>query len=50
MGLDYEEYARELNRVEDENFARGEYENEDFKGMNQQEEENYNGDQTNIRI
>lgn len=39
MGLDYEEYAKELNRVEMENEARGDYENNDLKNMNQQEEE-----------
>ena len=37
MGLDYEEYAKELNRVEIENEARGDYENNDLKNMNQQE-------------
>jgi hypothetical protein len=39
MGLDYEEYARELKRVEMENEARGDYENDDLKEMNQQEEQ-----------
>jgi hypothetical protein len=31
MGLDYEEYARELKRVEMENEARGDYEHDDLK-------------------
>lgn len=39
MGLDYEEYARELNRIELENEARGDYENNDLRDMNQPEED-----------
>lgn len=38
MGLDYEEYAKELRRVELENEARGDYENEDIQNINQPEE------------
>lgn len=37
MGLDYEEYARELRRVELENEAQAEYENEDIQNINQPE-------------
>jgi hypothetical protein len=44
MGLDYEEYARELRRVELENEAKGEYENEDIQNINQQPEEPQNVD------
>ena len=42
MGLDFEEYARELRRVELENEAKGEYENEDIQNINQQPEEPQN--------
>lgn len=50
MGLDYEEYAKELNRVEIENEARGDYENNDLKNMNQQEQEQpQNDDPVNIK-
>jgi hypothetical protein len=48
MGLDYEEYARELKRVEMENEARGDYENDDLKEMNQQEEQP--AEPANIRV
>lgn len=41
MGLDYEEYAKELRRVEMENEALGGYGNEDVE-INQQEEEAQN--------
>ncbi len=38
MGLDYEQYAKELRRVELENEARGEYENQDIQNINQPEQ------------
>jgi hypothetical protein len=41
MGLDYEEYAKELNRVEIENEDRGDYGYNDLKDMN-----NKDGNQT----
>jgi intraflagellar transport protein 88 len=41
MGLDYEEYAKELNRVEIENEVRGDYGYNDLKDM-----KNKDGDQT----
>lgn len=49
MGLDYEEYAKELNRIEEENAARGDYENDDLNRMNQPEEEPSNNE-INIRM
>ena len=38
MGLDYEEYAKELRRVEMENEAGNDYRNEDL-AMNEREDE-----------
>jgi intraflagellar transport protein 88 len=34
MGLDFEEYARELRRVELENEAQGQYLNDDIRNIN----------------
>ena len=49
MGLDFEEYAKELNRIEEENNARGDYENDDLNRMNQPEDEPANNE-VNIRV